>query len=54
MDEKDKPRPAKWPFEPHFDRYQPGDHEPVERKTDEPRKTQHDERRIGGDRRRGP
>ena len=50
MDEKDKPQPAKWPFDP----MQPGDHEPVERKTDEPRKTQHDERRVGGDRRRGP
>jgi hypothetical protein len=25
MDEKDKPQPAKWPFDP----LQPGDHEPV-------------------------
>jgi hypothetical protein len=53
MDEREKPQPAKWPFDP----MQPGDHEPVEpfkRNADEPVKTQHAERRSGGDRRRGP
>jgi hypothetical protein len=50
MDEKGKPQPAKWPFDP----MQPGDHEPVRRQADEPVKTQRDERRSGGDRRRSP
>jgi len=53
MDEREKPQPAKWPFDP----MQPGEHEPVEpftRKADEPVKTQHAERRSGGDRRREP
>jgi hypothetical protein len=32
VDEKEKPQPAKWPFDP----MQPGDHEPV-REPDQPK-----------------
>jgi hypothetical protein len=48
MEEKEKPQPAKWPFDP----MQPGDHEPVRPTEDETVETERPELHSGGDRRR--